>query len=54
VRGSRLDDRNWSKRPLFGAPRRRYGHWWLLLLLVLIGVLLFLFPNLVSALRLAF
>ena len=45
-----IGDRNWSKRPLFASPRRRYAHWWLLLLLVIIGVLLFLFPNLVNAL----
>jgi hypothetical protein len=54
VRGNRLDDRNWSKRPLFSVRRRRYGHWVLLLVLILIGVVLFLFPNWVNALRLPF
>jgi hypothetical protein len=34
--------------------RRRYGHWVLLLVLILIGVVLFLFPNWVNALRLPF
>ena len=51
-KGPLFNDRNWNKRPLFGTPRRRYGHWWLLLALLLAGLLLFLFPNLVDALYL--
>lgn len=40
----------WQRRPLFAAPpRRRYGRW-LFLLLILLGAVLFFFPGLVTAL----
>jgi hypothetical protein len=49
-KGSKIGERDWSRRPLFASRRRRYVHWLLLLVLLLAGVVLFLFPNLVSAL----
>jgi hypothetical protein len=48
-RPNSLDDRDWSKRPLFTRPRRGYLRWWLLLVLLL-GVLLYLYPGSVAAL----
>lgn len=45
-----IGERDWGKRPLFGSRRRRYAHWFWLLLLILIGAVLFLFPELVTAL----
>ncbi len=43
-------ERDWSKRPLFGSPRRRVRRWLVLLLLILISISLFLFPDVVKAL----
>jgi hypothetical protein len=45
-REKNIGDRNWSKRPLFGDRRRRYGHWLLLVVVLFIGALLLLFPHL--------
>ena len=45
-----IDDRDWNRRPLFGGRRRRYAHWILLVVLLIIGALLFLFPSAVKAL----
>ena len=49
-----VGDRDWSKRPLFGSRRRHMGRWLLLLLLIVVGVVLFLFPDVVKAVLLAF
>lgn len=48
-KNNHIGERDWSKRPLFGTRRRRMGHWLLLLLLIVIGILLFLFPDIVTA-----
>ena len=45
-----IGERDWGKKPLFGPRRRNYAHWFWLVLLILIGVLLFLYPELVTAL----
>lgn len=45
-----VGDRDWSKRPLFSARRRRRYVRWLLLLVVLLATAFYIHPDLVTML----